>query len=108
VGACQVGGLTLDQRHVRFARSSSSVQAGAQERTADRSEALLAKVFHRHDEESTMNATYIPIRPLFRCLFAAAALSATLGCGAFIDGLARTDATGSLQEAGVQIAKARS
>jgi hypothetical protein len=55
-----------------------------------------------------MNATYIPIRPLFRCLFAAAALSATLGCGVFIDSLARTDPPGNLQEAGVQIDKSRS
>jgi len=55
-----------------------------------------------------MNTAYTPIRPLFRCLFAAAARSAMLGRGVFIEGLARTDASGSLQEAGVQIDRARS
>jgi len=36
-----------------------------------------------------MNRTYAPIRPLIRCVFAAAALVATLACGAVVDGLAR-------------------
>jgi hypothetical protein len=53
-----------------------------------------------------MTVPYMPIRPLFRCLFAVAALTATLTCGALIDSLASHDAPGSLHQASVQIAKA--
>jgi hypothetical protein len=55
-----------------------------------------------------MNANYTPVRPLLRCLFAMAALSATLTCGVFIDWLAHCEASGSVQEAAVQGIKARS
>jgi hypothetical protein len=50
---------------------------------------LMPQGTHRPIEEAAMIPTYTPIRPLIRCVFAAAALVATLACGAFVDGLAR-------------------
>jgi hypothetical protein len=55
-----------------------------------------------------MNANYTPVGPLLRCLFAVAALSATLTCGRFIDWLAHSQTSGSVLEAAVQSVKASS
>jgi hypothetical protein len=44
-----------------------------------------------------MNPNYTPIRPLIRCVFVAAAIAATLVCGAFVDGLARAYSSEALQ-----------
>lgn len=49
-----------------------------------------------------MTPNYAPVQPLLRCAFVAAALAATLACGAFIDGLARDYPAEALQAAAMQ------
>jgi hypothetical protein len=49
-----------------------------------------------------MTQKYAPVQPLLRCTFVAAALAATLACGAFIDGLARDYPAEALQAKAVQ------
>jgi hypothetical protein len=44
-----------------------------------------------------MTTNYAPARPLLRFVFAAAALMATLACGAFIDELAQVVPADTLQ-----------